>query len=419
MKKYLYLIFMLSLFLNSNGYATVLGKGDVTTAWGVSEPSWGNNVSLCHGTGVDAFGSGAFNTKIDHTQWRKFLRGHLGETAVYYVAKKIVENGGYFCATVVDADRPKGCTQKPYTVYYNTATQHCFWACADGYFGENCTTQDQTKNLSDTPASEYNVHGTTAVKILGQNQTAGGNIRDSIDSFFTTGDDSKQDCKDVNRVNFNSGKNQRIDYLLAIKYTESTNDEEITMIAQPMAVRAGGAKGCEDKGDNHAWPMVGFIGTARYVCPDGFMPNALKANKSCIRSTEKNRAIANMCAGEQKSKYDTNIHKTQNKSKSDKCQVIRCKNGGFSDKENLTCEPCTNAPKEGVNTSTGVCTKCETGKVFKNDDCTDARQLSKNVMKFGKGSNGTNDASTDIDEQCWAKDTPDEYETCILNTSGS
>ena len=407
MKKYLISIFVL---LSVVGYGSVVYAdqvhGEIIEGWGITAPKWDNN-KYCYGKGVDAFGVGAFDLKINHTQWRKFLRGHLGESAVYYVARKLTDKGGYFCATVVDADRSKGCTQRPYLRFYEPAKTHCFWACADGSYGEDCSKSDAAQNLSDVDASEYDVHGEVAVKILGQNQTAGGSIHDSIPYFYKT---SELDCGGLDRTDLDTSKYQEVKIVLALKYTKAENSDEIVMIAQPMGVRAGGSRGCEDKGDYHAWPMVGFIGTEKYVCPEGFMPNKLKGGKGCIRSTEASRAVAHLCDTEPKSKYDKTIHKTE--SVSGNCQVIRCKSGGFSDLDTRACEPCANTPKEGVHTQTGVCIKCETGEVFNGNSCQTAQGLSKTAMKYGKGQ----ESSTDIDAQCWAKDSPDDYKLCIEGT---
>ena len=111
----------MSLLIMTNAHGKILGTG-VSDQWGLgnSEPDW-TGLGRCYGTGEDSFGAGVINKNANHTQWRKFLRGHFWETAVYYVAHKIATNGkgGYFCATVVDADR-KGWTCTTGEIYNST-----------------------------------------------------------------------------------------------------------------------------------------------------------------------------------------------------------------------------------------------------------------------------------------------------------
>ncbi len=353
------------------------------SAWGV------NGVSVCGGaTGL--------KDKDEAT---------AVDVARYMVAYNIVEHGGYFCTVYIGAKSDcVGCDS--YTVYYADPNEDCFWLCESGYFGEGCASNTPTmcnatfsKSLGDNygelisnPGSWNNVEN--EISML---------VNDNYHDCSSLGDTC---CRDFNKMA--SWPDQEHDVVLAVKSIEDT-----TFTVMPLNVRAGKVKNLASM-LRLAWPVTGFVGNSKILCPDGWRLNSAKTK--CEKVSEQISDICsmeNLCATTPRESYVEGMHTivTGTNGESSDCKNFRCASSGqgFKAKNDFECIDCPN-PRQGVDND-GVCITCETGYIFNTTSkkCDEAVALSQTAMRVGP-----NTTSDKLEDQCWIKDSPTEYRDCIL-----
>ncbi len=145
----------------------------------------------------------------DQTFWmsKKVRADNANDEAIVivYMARQVVEHGGYFCATQLRS-RNSGKSGCPniWTQYQNPTgdfERTCFWLCEPGYTGENCV----SGKAKSADACKYtNLSAATLLKDIGFQQTGGYDtatvesaIHDAGARFFYSNTTRKSDESDV------------------------------------------------------------------------------------------------------------------------------------------------------------------------------------------------------------------------------
>lgn len=143
--------------------------GSVDNAWGVPKsifPPWQAGILFDAGT-----------NQPDKTYWimpKKHPANAENEAIlIAYIARVIVEHGGYFCATQIRARAIGGGCATAWTGYQNPSGNYsatCFWLCEPGYHGEGCKSGG-TKSVDDCRYTKLSVE-TLSQGISYQDQTS-------------------------------------------------------------------------------------------------------------------------------------------------------------------------------------------------------------------------------------------------------
>lgn len=369
----------------------------------------------------DAISAGMNPRTGSHTNFNIDMRNYKNYAASYYIAREMTEGGVKFCKTIVAAGRG-GCTRRPYTQYYDDGGD-CFWLCRDGYNGKGCT-QVQSPNFAHSMAF-FKTRAKTWDSIKLSAMTVGKNIEDNIPMFFQN---QYKYCANNEIKGFDSTKNQEHDVILGLFKIglESSGDEKakgLRFVTVPMVVRAGGVMGCFYDSQHYAWPMITWLTGSKYdnyLCPEGWVRDTDSKGKSaCIPDPKSDLSSSNnLCSGFSKDKFNPEKHHIKQGSP---CNEYRCNAGtAFKSKTDHTCVPCpatdADIPSLYYVGSDGLCKKCDVGQwpVETNDvfKCEPAQELSNAFMQYGTDSV----PGDDLASQCWTKDSPDKYKSCVTGT---
>lgn len=347
----------------------------------------------------------------------------IDDGQVFYIAREINENGAEFCKTVVAAGRDAGCTQWPYTTYYDMLNGHkdCFWLCKSGFYGDKCSDTSFNGDGSNKKVDAYPTESFASkypLKSRSELQSANSNIELNIPMFYSN---IYAFCSTKSSVGgkwygLTSNKPQEHDIILAIKtISKDTDNGSISFEVAPMVVRAGAYSGCYCEGDDFAWPMVSFPEDFKThkMCPPDYIHNA---NGSCTYRGEPK--FNNLCNGYSKEKYDETMHELKS---SDGCTRFVCKTTGYAFKPDwrqtgdMTCSICESTektPSVGIS-GEGVCVACPMGYVFNvtaDGFCKEATKLSIWNLQYGQAELGSVPKEENL---CWTKSEPDEYTKCV------
>lgn len=302
------------------------------------------------------------------------------------LARKIVENGAYFCVTQLQgANKDKG---NAWTVYYEPAggTTECVWLCKDGYSGDGCTeTSDSSCDSTEilrSSFSNYKIEKSSSV-----------NIENTIPRFL----------KGIYK-GCGVHKGQEHDMILTITdWTKSGHGA----FATPVIFRA----------ERSGWKQMRSTVTLRktsveptLLCKHGYQPNSDATDCSEVDSTL--CAMNDMCDGWSSSQFDRTSHVLK---AINGCYQYRCLPGtAFESELSKTCVVCTGDARVGIPYDTGTCVKCAKGEVFDEDNaadnyCSTAEKLSVQDLVYGKGKTQT----TPWKDQCWLIVEPEEYRKCL------
>ena len=255
----------------------IAAKNEFRELWGAGDDLITRDTYKCVGTSADA-GLDKFTSISGGDvmgQMRRALRGnYLEHNAMYYVAHEINDNGAKLCKTIVTGGRG-GCGGNAYTsYYYPSGSEDCFWVCKSPYYGEGCTTTEiPTKDAAVGTEVYYKKKGLNAVTKLAVNGKKATNIEDNIPMFFANhyiqcSHHNKNDK--VAKTDLSSRNDQEHDVILALYYTDVSDDGRMNMVVNPLAVRAGTTEMCAEIGNDIALPMVKFVGGGRAVCPSDY-----------------------------------------------------------------------------------------------------------------------------------------------------
>ena len=359
------------------------------------------------------------------------------------IAWKIVEHGGYFCETFIRSQR-SGILSRPYTSYYSMDNQKCLWLCEDGFYGENCASNKPTKCgefIKDPKKDKGTLYRVNALGETEQGMGAAcsGDTKQGYCKYNLGGDVNIEDYIQmlVNDVyskcswgvehsadTAKCDESQEHDVVLAVEKievkNESTNEEydlNYTFYVRPLNVRAGCVTSYVD-----GMPVVQWVGSpAKILCADGWRLNSDKTACEIVpKEFDPICDLEKLCATTPRESYKEGMHSISRESEdvinsgcTGDATVFRCASSsqGFKAKNDFECIDCPN-PRQGVGKN-GVCQTCETGEIYERDakKCEPAKALSQTAMRVGPNT----EDSDKLADQCWIKDSPNEYKSCILN----
>lgn len=302
------------------------------------------------------------------------------------LARDVNANGAYFCVTQVQgANKNK---DDAWTTYYNPSggMTKCMWLCKSGFYGEGCKST-AVSSCDSTPVKRADFEKYSIA-------TSGSNIEGSIPMFFMN---VKNGC--------GLNKTQEHDMVLAISgWTESGHGA----FAQPVIVRAERDGWKDMVSTATVWKTTD---TPVLVCKNGYQANS--KGTDCEAKDTGLCALSELCSGWTKSGFNASIHKME---AIGSCYQYRCSETGFAfasvtDKK---CVECKGDARVGAPDKTGVCVKCDKGKIFDENAsasgyCVTAKALSVQELVYGPDK----DQTAPLAGQCWLSVEPDDYKKCL------
>ena len=283
-----------------------------------------------------------------------------------YLARIIVENGGYFCPIQVRARRASKATRYPdsWTAYQMPSgdwTKKCYWLCEPGHSGENCA---DTKVTTTDQCNYTRLSKDTLMDGISYNEGGGLESRDgsSIEPEMTSNDyqgffrfghrcDSDRCEKDV--------------ILAAQSYLENGHG----IIASPATVIASGEYGFWDEGDfNNIWDETHKGGNASVNISITANTGNYKTKTLCMPGFDGPGCTTSVCR-------DCEDPLTQFNSTTGMCSDCI---DNYVHNDSGACVKCEEGTYKSV--SQDKCIKCEKTEYFKDDTCVPRKQISKDTM---------------------------------------
>ena len=318
---------------------------------------------------------------------------------VLFMAKDIVENGGYFCPYQLQCSNTSN-TKRTWTQYYepkNFLDSQCVWLCKDGYYGNKCEEMlsDITTFNNDCDNSDFSKE-TGMFSELGMNTTISSVSKEKEITGFDTGNESTGN---------DSGYYKEYDVVLAaVKFLDHG------IVALPVKIHCGVMNWPENDSFVDSIINNATNGRGTLLCAQGYKPDG--GNLNCVPIDSSACGIDSLpfCKGFDKSKFNESIHY---KDIQGDCVKYFCEEPGtaFTSKTDTSCVECSNG---GPDPNNGTCISCNIGQYFDEDDgiCKTAVAYSKSDMQYGKGETKN---TVPLDEQCWLIATPEEYAECVKN----
>ncbi len=388
MKKYLYASVFYATLGTSAGWAINHVDSNMATAWGYSGQKDVNSMGSAGEFIID--GSLGFVSK-----------GSYGDEGaiVAVVAEQITEHGGFFCPYQIQCANARK-NHWSWTLYHRPngwQDSKCVWLCEKGYSGPGCEKMFsvETTDVGDVISSLRS--GITK-------KTSGGRISNYESNIYG-----------FNTWNYywyagvwNDHGEQDI-ILGAVKFLKNG------ILAAPVQV------GCQWDGWKgiDSWVQRADLvsNTRKLLCKQGYLPN--DTNTDCVPATAEAIEDINpvFCGNFPESGYNSSLH-VKRKDKERNCYIYVCRDqtkafpaAGKTDE----CQDCATSIKGGPNPNDGTCVVCnQTGQYFdvKTGVCKTAIGYSHLDLQYGKSRNKVS-YKNNVDGQCWAKTSPDEYKECV------
>ena len=313
------------------------------------------------------------------------------------IAHKITEHGAMFCPTQVEARNTK--RKNAWTQYRDLSggdESKCVWLCKTGWMGSTCDTV--VSNDADCIVPKENVLKATNFdnyKIL----TSGANIEYDLPLFDFAQED---DC------GHNKGTDEH-DSFLAVNSWEPNGHGAFV---RQFVVRADRTNWPEWDSATVIYPVSNT--TDILVCQSGYKPNSL--NKECekieLASCTKAEQLEEL--GSDAEEYDEEEHIIEQSEDGD--VELNCRESGYGfARGTKKCVLCDTTPMLAGKNENNECVSCPKGTIFsakdtKNNYCTPARKITKDMLEFGNDAN----RKLDISQQCWTMAGTD-YSNCVRN----
>ena len=308
---------------------------------------------------------------------------------IAFVARKIYPHGGQFCLTQISAKSSSGnleiMHQQP-----NWPGMPCVVLCEPGWDGAKCDKivsgieQDTSCDTTDIAANiervKQNVYENNDAITFHKWRMG---VADDIEFFART------------KL---AGAYEHVIYLGATDFLQHG------IVAQPMLLGSVG---------NHPYPThitsgPALSGKSKVLCAQGFTKN----DKCEINS--RNCGSNVWCTGYSDANFKSGIHAKHMK---DSCNMIVCKDRSKALDANFNCVEYDNTRKglceDYIDNLYGKLVECGEGYIFNKDTCKcdkASATISKDIMQFGPRGRNT----TEVNEQCWTKETKEDFENCVL-----
>lgn len=310
-----------------------------------------------------------------------------GEGAIVaFVARKIYKNGGYFCATQIQAAN-ENWNDHSWIDYYRNSFP-CETVCKPGFYGDECektvpsTDDEKCKNDDFTE----DVFRPSLLDLLKKDGGSAGRFTEEMQVL------DYEHGYGTSDYNHNAW-----DTLLGVLEVKKHG-----ILVAPVKVQ-GRRTGM--------WPGYRSYMINAYATKNSFLLCAagyVKQGDDCVMSAtckqeQQDAENDELKFAEGYDYFDPDQHEIKIRGTgSNKYKIYRCKktNYGFESETNHNCTPCGETKKSGLSND-GVCRKCETGKLFdENADgfCKLAKRITKDKMRA-----------------CFMKTDPDEFKTCVNN----
>lgn len=309
------------------------------------------------------------------------------------MARKINENGAYFCPTQVELEIYRYGTPRNYAYkvagfrfYEPASSASCRWICKDGFTGTECATNDNGSNP-----------GSTLMKSLKENVTTrggsglDGSVGGTIDVF------------DYGTIS--EGYQYWVRVLAILKYLEHGVHVGSVWIYGQSQFNAGYSYIYKAHTEADGQTYNGTANDDYILCDEGYKVNAEKTDCELMQSDV---VLTAWCDGWSEDQFEA-TEGVQYFVTADGCRKFKCTDTskGFSSESSRTCEPCANAGGVDAN---GVCQSCPVGQTYKNGGCVSMRAINKRQMQFGPNGAPVGKSS----DACWTKTDLTEYKQCVF-----
>lgn len=368
---------------------------------------------------VNWYKDGNTNIVITNEDLRNgLLVGDVGQTLsgvgesqygiVMFIARDIVEHGGYFCPYQIQCQNmPR--VKQTWTDYFlpdGYDNSKCAWLCEKGYSGEKCKDNSNIVSLCDN--SSYEKDGENFENIKMNTETTSSSQENTITAFHS------QFNVNYYKENYEFYYKEYDVILGAIKFLEHG------IIAVPTRIDCGilNWPDMDSFVEKLSLPTAatykefneGVAPKGTILCAQGYTANV--DNNECIPIDANicNISDSNFCDNFDIENFDADIHYM---AESTNCVKYFCKEPGtaFKSTTDTTCVECSNG---GPDPNNGTCISCDTGQYFDEDNgtCETAVAYSKSDMQYGKGETKN---TVPLAQQCWLIATPEEYAECVKN----
>lgn len=376
------LIFAVSLLLLcTNTYAK--------TSCNIQRAYWQNPTVITH-PWISGFGHDSVTGKPDQTFWiknkKKSNNADDEAIVIVYMARKIVQRGGYFCATQLRS-RNKGRSGCPtiWTQYQNPVgniDNTCFWLCEPGYSGENCTAKDHPT----TADCKYTQLSKQTIADIVDYQETGGLDTASVEANL------KINCTGMLEYDYGTDSGDESDLVLAAK---SFLENGHGIIASPATVSAHGGWWMDENYNDEHTSCTGGVsnititanGTnyiTKTLCMPGF--SGPGCTTTMCRECEDPLTKYNDSTGSCSDCIENHVHDTNG-------NCVQCADGETADQ------------------TTNQCLKCAATEFVKNGKCTPGTPISKQRIYSCWPNSDFSDFNACIQDKCDSNITP--YTKCI------
>lgn len=360
----------------------VLTDNSILTAWNFGDP-YSENVYNTF-TNAAKWSNGKSNPTDSDLASQEGTYGGGEGAIIGIVARKIVKNGGWFCATQIQAAN-ENWNLHSWIDYYKNAFG-CAWVCKPGFKGENC---EEVVTSTDCDASDFTT-GKFAKSLLSQVKTSGkseGRFTEDMDVFSHEG-------------GYGSGDNRSSwDVVLGVIGWQ-THGLEVA----PVKIE-GRRWGTQVFGNRSRIKSMYATKTKTLLCASGYIAKS----GTCVESD------ACKTLGEIDKWCNPNYKQADftdgmyNKEEENGCYIFRCAADGYGFKSDTdkTCEKCGTDVRSGALRTTGVCTTCPVGQCFKNGECGGCTEIPKLKIERGPKYDTEN-------RECWRETNMEKFWGCVM-----
>lgn len=294
---------------------------------------------------------------------------------VLVMARKIYDNGGYFCATQIQAGNING-RRYVWIDYIEDNKFLCTTVCKPGFFGTNCEKSSGVVAVNDKKLN----FGIFDVVTSGRES----NIITESTEVFSAANQTRSDIRTAKHVIL--GMVKLLDHGMIVAPIEITAERDTT-----------GSGGIHSR-----ITSANSNGNTTLLCRSGYYANGDKTD--CVSRAQ--HVAETLCDGF--SGYVEGMHTKYQESSSSKCSKFYCTQSGygFTSANDKTCIPCNGGELAYVNAD-GLCDTCQKGEYPRSsgNGC-DSQMETYSQIQMKSGPNGN--------RECWLETDPEKFGGCVI-----